>query len=305
MSISTVKAEINGIEYNLIYNSSTGKWEASIPAPAASSFNQPDGKFNVQLTATNEAGSSKSIDRSDAEFGSVLALKVIEKQPPVITVTSPGTGAYITTATPTVKFRVIDNSISNGGDSGINLSSLELKVDGAAVSNEIAHTAIDGGYECECVLSALSEGSHTITIDVSDNDGNSASQASAVFTVDTVPPTLDVISPSDGLITNSQTVTVSGTTNDATSTAVTVKISVNGKDQGDIDVDSSGNFSKEITLDEAENEIVITATDSAGKTSTVTRNVTLDVSIPVFTAVSLTPNPVDAGATLILSVEVE
>lgn len=305
MSISTVKAVINGSEYNLIYNNSTGKWEASVPAPNASSFNQDDGKFNVQLTAINEAGSSKSIDRTDSQFGSVLALKVIEKQPPVIKITSPGTGAYITTATPTLKFRIVDNSIGNGGDSGVDISSLEIRVDGIVSASEITKTEIDGGCECECTLAVLSEGSHTVTINVSDNDGNSATQASVTFSVDTVPPTLDINSPADGIVTNSQTITVNGTTNDTTSTHVSVKISLNGADQGDIAVDSGGNFSKEITLSEGANEIIVTATDSAGKISTVTRHVTLDISIPVFTAVSLTPNPVDAGATLVLSVEVE
>lgn len=305
MAMKAVKAVINGNEYNLAYNSASGRWEASVPAPNASSFNQPDGKFNVQLTATNEAGSSKTIDSSDALFGSVLALKVIEKQPPVITVTSPGAGAFITTATPAVKFRMLDNAIGNDGDSGVDLSSISIRVDGVVSDGEITSTAVDGGYDCECKLSALSEGGHTITIDVSDNDGNSAVQSVVSFFVDTVPPTLDVASPSDGLITNSQTIIVSGTTNDTTSTSVNVSISVNGANQGDIYVDENGNFSKEITLDEAENEIIITATDSAGKTSTVRRTVTLDVSIPVFVCVSLVPNPADAGATLTLIVEVE
>ena len=305
MAISTVKAVINGNEYNLSFNSSTGKWEASVPAPTISSFHQDGGRFNVSITAKNEAGTTKTIDRKDAVFGSKLALKVVEKQPPVITIISPGAGAYMTTATPTIKFRLTDNTIGNNGDSGIDLTSLVIKVDGEIVRDEISRLETDGGYECECTLSALSEGGHTVTIDVNDNDGNSAVQASAVFTVDTVPPTLNITSPADGLITNAPVVTVGGISNDTTSTSVTVNITLNGTDKGNADVDSSGNFSKEITLDAGVNTIVITATDSAGKMSTVTRTVTLDVSIPMFTAVSLTPNPADAGATLILSVEVE
>lgn len=306
MAIKTVKAVINGSEYNLTQNASTGKWEATIPAPVGSSFNLEDGKYNVQLTAVNEADTSATIDRTDATFGDILALKVIEKQPPVIVITSPGVGAYITTATPIIKFRVTDNTIGSGGDSGIDLSSLVLKVDNTSVASaNITSNAISGGYECECTLPALSEGNHTITVNVSDNDGNAATQASVAITVDTVPPTLDIISPADGLITNSQIITVIGTTNDTTSTPVSVKISLNGKEQGTVDVDLSGNFSKNITLDAGDNTIVITATDSAGKTSTVTRTVNLDVSVPTFKSVTLTPNPVDAGATLTLSVEVE
>ncbi len=306
MAIKTVKAVINGSEYNLSFNSGTGRWEATIPAPVGSSFNQDGGKYNVQLTAVNEADTSATIDRTDATFGDVLALKVIEKQPPVIVITSPGVGAYITTATPIIKFKVTDNTIGSGGDSGINLSSLVLKVDNTTVSSaNITSKAVSGGYECEYTPTALSEGSHTVTIDVSDNDGNSATQASVAFTVDTVPPTLNITAPVDGLITNKADVTVVGKTNDATSTHVTVNIALNGDSQGDVPVDENGNFSKTIKLAVGSNEIVITSTDSAGKVSTVTRTVILDVSVPVFTSVSLTPNPADAGATLTLIVEVE
>lgn len=306
MSIKTVKAVINGSEYNLTQNTSTGKWEATIPAPVGSSFYQEGGKYNVQLTAVNEADTSATIDRTDATFGNILALKVIEKQPPVILITSPGVGAYITTATPTIKFKVTDNTIGSSGDSGINLSSLVLKVDNTTVASaNITSKDVSGGYECEYTPTALSEGNHTVTVNVSDNDGNAATQANVAFTVDTVPPTLNITEPANGLVTNTAEITVIGKTNDATSTHVTVNIALNGVSQGDVPVDENGNFSKTIKLAVGSNEIVITSTDSAGKVSTVTRTVILDVSVPVFTSISLTPNPADAGATLTLIVEVE
>ena len=47
------------------------------------------------------------------------------------------------------------------------------------------------------------------------------------------------------------------------------------------------------------------ATDAAGKVSTVTRNVTLDTSVPVIKSATITPNPVDAGATMVIAVEIE
>ena len=48
----------------------------------------------------------------------------------------------------------------------------------------------------------------------------------------------------------------------------------------------------------------VTATDAAGKTSSVTRTVTLDTSVPQITAATITPNPVDAGATMVISVTI-
>ncbi len=48
----------------------------------------------------------------------------------------------------------------------------------------------------------------------------------------------------------------------------------------------------------------MTATDAAGKSTTVTRNVTVDTVPPAITAVTLAPNPVDAGQTYVITVTV-
>lgn len=100
-------------------------------------------------------------------------------------------------------------------------------------------------------------------------------------------------------MTNKSTVTVTGTTDDATSKPVTV--TVNGTT---VTVASDGSFSKDVTLTEGSNTITIIAKDKAGKTTTVTRTVTLDTKAPVIKSVTMTPNPVDAGKTYIIAVEV-
>ena len=58
------------------------------------------------------------------------------------------------------------------------------------------------------------------------------------------------------------------------------------------------------TLVSGSNTITVVATDKAGKTTTVTRKVTLDTGAPVFEKVTLTPNPVDCGKTFVISVKV-
>ena len=221
---------------------------------------------------------------------------------PVITILSPTTGAYSTNSKQPVVFTVTDEA----GGSGINADSLVVKLDGtAAAASTLVKTAITNGYSVTYTpASALSDGSHTVTVSVSDNDGNAAAAKSTTFKVDTVPPALNVTAPADGLITPSSTIAVSGKTNDATSSPVTVKIALNGADQGSVTVASDGSFNKSVTLAEGTNTIAITATDAAGKASSVTRTVTLDTSVPVVVSATITPNPVDAGATMIISVEI-
>lgn len=195
MAIKTVQVTINGVPTTLTLNSSTGKYEATITAPAKSSYNQSGGYYNVTVKATDTAGNSTSKDATDATLGSKLK--------------------------------------------------------------------------------------------------------SVTFKVDTVPPTLNVTSPAEGLVTNNATVTVKGTTNDATSSPVTVKVNETA-----VTVDASGNFSTTVTLTEGSNTITVVATDSAGKATTVTRKVTLDTKAPTITDVSITPNPVDGGKTFVIAVSV-
>ena len=298
MAIQQVRAQVNGQWYTLTLQAN-GKYEASITAPGATSFNQPGGYYNVTVEATNAAGSTGTANASTLDG---LKLYVKEKVPPVITILSPSGGAYVTNNKQPVVFTITDEA----GGSGVKLDSVVVKLDGTPVSaSEVTHSAVSNGYSFTYTpASPLSDGSRTVTVDATDNDGNAAAQKSTTFTVDTIPPTLNVTSPTDGLITSAAALTVSGTTNDATSSPVTVKISLNGADQGAVSVGGDGAFSKSITLVEGANTIVVTATDSAGKSSSVTRNVTLDTSVPQIVSATITPNPVDAGQTMLISVEV-
>ena len=299
MAISQVRANVNGTWYTLTLNGSTGKYEATITAPGATSYNQSGGYYNVTVEATNTAGTKGTADGSTLNG---LRLVVKERVAPVITILSPSSGAYVTNSKQPVVFTVVDE----GGGSGVDLNTLVVKQDGTAVaSGTLTTTPITNGYSITYTpASALSDGSHTVAVNVSDHDGNSAAQKSTTYTVDTVPPTLNVTSPTDGSITATASLNVVGKTNDETSSPVTVTIKLNGTDQGSVTVGSDGSFSKSVTLTEGSNTIVVTATDAAGKTSSVTRNVTLDTSVPKVVSASITPNPVDAGATMVISVEI-
>jgi hypothetical protein len=299
MAIASVKAVLNGQTYNLTYDAASGTYNATVTAPGATSYNQAGGYYNVSVTATNDAGTTGTADGATLEG---LRLVVRELVAPVITILSPSGGAYVTNSKQPVVFTVTDEA----GGSGVDLTTLVVKQDGTAVaSNTIATTAITNGYSVTYTpAEALGDGIHTVTVDIKDHDGNAADQKSTTYTVDTVPPALNVTDPTDNLVTSKAALTVSGTTNDATSSPVTVTVRLNGADQGAVTVSADGAFAKSITLAEGSNTIVVTATDAAGKISSVTRTVKLDTSVPVITAASITPNPADAGATVIISVTI-
>ena len=299
MAISTVRAQINGTWYTLTAGSNN-TYTATITAPGSTSFTRTGGYYDVTIEATNTAG---TVTTQNASGLASLKLVVREKVAPVITILSPTSGAAVTNNKQPVAFTIVDEA----GGSGIKLSSLVVKQDNTAVaSSTITTTAITNGYSVTYTpASALSDGSHTVTITVSDNDGNAATAKSTTYKVDTVPPTLNITAPANGLVTNASSLVVRGITNDTTSSPVTVKITLAGTDQGSVTVGTDGSFSKTLTLANGSNTIVITATDAAGKASSVTRTVTLDTSKPVVKSATITPNPVDAGASMVISVVVE
>lgn len=300
MALKTVQAIINGVTTTLTLNSATGKYEATITAPSKSSFNQSGGYYPVTVKATDQANNVTTKDASDATLGSKLRLIVKEKVAPVITPTYPSANATLINNKPTITWKVTDD------DSGVNPNTVGITVDsGSKITSGITKTAVTGGYECSYTpASALSDGSHTVKFDASDNDGNAALQKSVAFKIDTVPPTLNITSPAAGLITNNPKVTVNGTTNDVTSSPVTVTVKLNSDTAAAVTVAANGTFSKELTLTEGTNTITIVARDSAGKETTITRTVTLDTKAPTISDVVITPNPVDGGKTFTITVTV-
>lgn len=287
MAIKQVRVKINNAWTVLTYNINDGHY------------------YPVTVEATNMAGTVSTKDDTDVSLGSSLRLRVKEQTAPVISITSPTASAFLATNTPDVEFTVVDEN--NG--SGVDISSLKIKVDSQMLTNTSAGvtvSTITNGYSIKYVPQmAFSDGVHKVTVNCSDHDGNSATEKSVSFTVDTVAPTLTVTQPKEnGTYVASAIFTVKGTTNDVTSSVASVVIKLNGADQGDVAVDSAGSFEKTVTLKEGGNTIEVTANDRAGKTTTVSRTILLDLSVPNIETLSIAPNPVNTGKSFVISVKV-
>ena len=298
MAIKSITATINGQAVTLTLNAETGKYEAQVNAPAGSSFNLSGGYYPVSVRAEDTAGNVTTADSTHSTLGESLRLFVKEKVKPIITILAPSAGAYVTSGTPEIKFKVTDNTVQTTGYSGIKKDSCVLKIGTEVISvSEISWEDTEGGFiGTYTPMVPLADGDQTITVDIKDNDDNSAETASCTFKIDTVAPSLTVTAPAEGLETNQSELVVAGTTDDVTSKPVVIAVKLNGKDCGAVEVGADGAFSKTITLDQqGENTIVISATDKAGKVTSITRTVTYNTTAPVIKSVTITPNPVNAG----------
>lgn len=298
MSIKTVKAVINGQTYNLTL-ADDGYYTLDSTAPGISSIHQPGGYYDVQVTLTDEAGNATILDAADSTFGEQLRLKAREKTKPTVTITFPSNDSRINTCTPTITAQLRDN------DSGVDPATLDLRINGGAkigsTASGITLTQVEGGYDLSYkVPDALPEGSTTITLAVSDRDGNAADPASITCMIAVTAPTISLSSPADGLVTNQAAVLIEGVTSDDQLTSVTLTITVNGVSQGNVSIDqTTGAFSlRACTEDmrEGSNTIVAHVVDATGLEAEITRTVKLDTKAPRVLEIIGVSDPIDTGA---------
>lgn len=280
--------EYKGSRFNAVYNDDTGLWDLDIPAGSESSYGQPNHTYPITLHAKDAAGNETVMQATDPTYGDELNIRVLEKTKPIATIVSPTQGSVLGSATQDIVMELQD-----AGGSGLNMASVIFKVNNVQVSSGLSWADGTGGKKtCTYHATNLSDGSNSVSLQVTDNDGNVSDVATVSFVISTQAPTLNVTSPTENLLTNSKQVTVSGTAA-AGSDAVTLsEVTINGEPA---DIGEGGAFSEEITLNEGENTITIVAKDSLGKTTTVTRHVTVDTQAPIISDVEAEATTVNAN----------
>lgn len=282
-------------QYNASY--SGGEWSVDIPSGSESSYSQANHTYPIELHAFDAAGNETIMYATDDTYGDQLNIRVLEKTKPTATIVSPTQGSVLGSATQDIVME-----ISDAGGSGLNMASVIFKINNVQVTQGVSWSDGDDGKKtCTYHATNLSDGSNSVSLQVTDNDGNVSDVAEVSFVISTSAPTLNVTSPTEGLLTNSNQVTVSGTAA-AGSDAVTLSsVKINGET---VSVGEGGAFSKVVTLTEGENTITIVAEDSIGKTTSVTRHVTVDTQAPIISNVEAEATTVDANSTIHITFKV-
>lgn len=289
-NVKKAYAEINGQQYPATYSEELQLWVVEGNAPSESSWSQPEHKYAITLHSEDNAGNSATMTSSDPTYGEELKIRVLEKTKPVATITSPTQGSILGSSTQNVTMEIQDS-----GGSGLNLESVVFKVNGSTIPNSSLSWSdgSDGKKTCTYQAENLSDGSNSLSLQVTDNDGNVSEIDTVTFIISTAAPLLSVESPTDNLVTNSNKVKIKGTATPGSEAVTIVSVTAN---ETDIDPDDDGVFDFEYTLpSEGQNTIVIKATDSLGKTSEVVRHVLLDTKAPIFSDVQLDDKVVDAN----------
>lgn len=311
----------NQLEVPATYNAETESYELSTTALAVTSWYQPNHKYAVTLFAEDEAGNVGSVGSTDETYGSQLNFRVKEKIAPTVTFVSPSANSVVGETTPVIVFELIDGDESNIG-SGINEASFTLTV--GTQTYVFSDLVKVDGFENRYSLTpttALAGGNVNVKIVVSDNDENQTEQQIS-FVVHNVGPELEVIDPSAAvtLLPNTYaeddlyTVKVKAKPVDG-STVTKLTIVTKEIEDGDVKdtyeittipaADETGFivFTQDVKLycasktfytDYERLYLTITATDSYGGTTTVKRELNIDMVAPVIKDVATEATEIDA-----------
>lgn len=289
----------NGQKVVAQYDEKTKTWTATTNAPANSSWSQPDHVYKVEIHAVDAANNEATMTSADPTYGDQLKIRVLEKSKPTATIVSPTQGSVLGASEQDIVLEM-----SDAGGSGLNETAVVFTVNGESHAGDLSFTDHESKRRATYHAAGLTDGENTITFQVADNDGNVSNLATTTFIVSTAAPSLTVDTPTEGLITNSNKLTVTGSTTPGSSAVTIASVKVNNQSVSLTGSSTKKTFSHEITLVEGQNTITVVSTDSIGKVTTVTRHVTLDTKAPIITDVVAEATTVDSGGTIKITFKV-
>ncbi|AVF34397.1 Ig-like domain-containing protein [Rahnella sikkimica] len=273
----TVTITLNGQTYTATVEAD-GTWSTSVPAADAAAM--ADGTYPVSAVVTDIAGNGASAS------GSLL----VDVTAPTLTINTIS-GDDIINAQEHQQNLMVSGSSTSVPAGGL----VTVEINGATYTAVVdAQGNWSTGVPASAV-SAMTDGSYTVTASVKDAAGNDGAASHAV-TVDTVSPVLSINTVAADDVINAvekgEALTVSGTSDGADGTTVTLNF--NG--QNYTATVSNGAWTLNVPaadvakLGEADYTLTASSTDAAGNTGNTTHVVLVDSSLPT---VSINPVATD------------
>jgi len=217
---------------------------------ATVSLSLPDGAHTISIRASDLAGLQTTTTVS----------VVVDTADPSLAISAPSAGAFLNTNTVRVSWAA--------SDGGSGLAAIVVRVD-AGPSVTLPGTAT------EYTTSALTDGSHSVSVEARDRAGNAAAQTGS-FIVDTSVPAVTIQAPTVGQLFRSGTVTTSWTATDAGSGLAAVEARVDGG-AWQATSGTSATFS---SLADGTHTIDVRATDRAANAAVASVTFRVDTTLP-------------------------
>ncbi|MCU0859669.1 MAG: Ig-like domain-containing protein [Thermoplasmata archaeon] len=233
--ISTVEVRVDG-----------GIWLDAGTSPTTV-YGLSDGSHTIEVMATDSAG-NWAMDSVGI---------VVDATGPTVVITEPDEGATLPSSTVDVAWTADDGT-------GVGVDTVEMQVDGGA------WTTVTGGTTA---LTGLADGEHTVVVMATDLLGNEGS-ASVTFTVDTVGPSVSIVSPVDGYVSSSASIVFVW---EASADSETIQYRVDGGSW----VVVTGSSVTLSSIADGSHTFEVSVEDDAGQTSSDTIDFVVDTTAPV------------------------
>ena len=191
--------------------------------------------------------------------------KISDTTPPAITGPNPSSGATVGTGTPIISASYSDSL------SGIDVSSVVLKVDGTNVTSEATVTETGVSYT---PTTALEDGTRSVQLTVYDRAGNKAYRAwSFIVDVDTsvpdtTPPSISSLSPASGASVDTGQPIISAAYSDAGSgvniSSVILKVDSTDVTSQATVTETGISYTPAVPLDNGEHDVELIISDTEG-----------------------------------------
>jgi RHS repeat-associated protein len=188
-----------------------------------------------------------------------------DRQAPILTVVAPPTGIWTREPQPAIQLEWHDAGV------GVDPQTLVAEVAGGAELVLHCDNAADAGL-CRPLM-PLTDGFWPLDFTIADFAGNRSAPAALDLNVDTVAPSITLVHPVDGLLTNEPSLVVQGSVGEPAT------LWLDGTQLALLPTEPP-TFAHEWRLDEGPNTFTLTAEDRAGNRSEVSAAVVLDTVAP-------------------------
>ncbi len=210
-----------------------GGW-VTVTGTSATVSSLADGEHTVSVRVTDGAGHTAT---DSVGF-------MVDTTPPTVSITAPTNGSSLNASSVTVTWTSSDSA-------GSGIDTTEVKLDTGAWA-----TVFGSSRE----FTSLVEGTHLVSVRVTDNAGNDAT-ATVTFMVDTVGPSLSITSPEAAEETENKSVTVTWTCTDTGCGIDRIEVRIDGGDYVSVGTASEHTFSDLVA---GEHTVDVRAYDKAG-----------------------------------------
>ncbi|MHB8859656.1 MAG: NosD domain-containing protein, partial [Thermoleophilia bacterium] len=224
------------------------------------------------------------VDDNVGNHGSNTATITVDITTPVVSSISPS--GSITSASP-----IISANYSDVG-SGINTAAVSVSLDGGTLTG-----CITGPNNVSCPVTALAQGSHSVSVSIQDIAGNSATGAST-FSIDSIAPAVSNVQPSGWQ--NSTSATLSAYLSDSGSgiNSATAAVYLDGVTAAGCTASSTSVSCPATLLAQGSHSILVKIKDNAGNIGSASGTFSVDTIAPVVSGITPTGTITSASATV-------